>query len=150
MDFWNCYELTGLYPQLVSIIFSTCCTLISKPRFSLKMKPIDRCTVKFSPWNRMLLVLSWFRSGYSLRELARQWKISTMFCYRELRHLIPILLEKLRIIRLFGDEFLKLFPRPIGEFMVQWTALATAEIEYTQGKASTIEEINTFTLYPLR
>src|SRR3990167_5603481 len=78
----------------------------------------------------MLIVLSWFSSGYSLRELARQWKTSTMFCYREFRHLIPILLEKLRIIKLFGVEFLKLFPRPIGEFMVNGAVDCTCQRRY--------------------
>ena len=54
LSFFDLYSAVDLvnwsYLQLVSIIFSTC-TLICKARFSIKMKSINRCVVKYSPWN---------------------------------------------------------------------------------------------------
>ena len=113
VEFYNCYELTGLYPQLVSLLFEICCKEMKKPRLRATIKSTKKSKVKMTPWNRLLLVLSWIKSGVSLRQLARQWEASSMFCFKELRHIIPILLEKVRVIRLFDEKFLALFPRSI-------------------------------------
>ena len=65
-------------------------------------------------WNRLLLVLSWLRSGCSLFALAHQWKTSPTFCFREIRHVVPILNEKIKVIRMFDEKFLSLFPLRMG------------------------------------
>ena len=64
------------------------------------------------------MILSWFRSGFSLRSLANQWNTSVMFCFREIRHIIPILLQKIKVIRLFDEKFLKAFPYQLDEHPV--------------------------------
>ena len=118
VDFYNSYELTGLYPHLISLIFYTTCEDIIKPRYQVNHSPTIKRKNSFSPWNRLLLVLSWVRSGATMRNLARQWGTTVMFCSREIRHIIPILLQHIKVIRLFDEEFLKMFPVALGEIEV--------------------------------
>ena len=61
-----------------------------------------------------------------MRSLARQWGTTVMFCSREIRHIIPILLQHIKVIRLFDEEFLKMFPVSLGEIEVHGALDCTA------------------------
>ena len=107
VDFYNCYNLTGLYPQIISIIFHASCQDIQMAS--------ARGARTMTVWNRLLLVLTWMRSGSTLMALASQWSTSPTFCFRTIRQIIPILYEKVKVIKMFDEQFLKQFPMFIGE-----------------------------------
>ena len=109
--------MTGLYPKLISLIFEACCEEIVKPRINFYISENRKYSQveQLSTWNRLLMVLCYLRTGFSLRNLANMCNLSHVFCFRELRHIIPILLSKIRVIRLFDTSFLLQFPFPISD-----------------------------------
>ena len=72
-------------------------------------------TIKISPFERLFIVLTWLKSGCSQNELALLFNIDVQFIRRDIWHIIPILVEKIRLIHLFDEEFLLLFSHTIGD-----------------------------------
>ena len=120
ITFFNCYEYTGLYPRIVFKIVEICSDKIVLPRVNniielnrkanSKRKP--RKTIN-TPLERMLMVLYWIRFGCSLKEMGITFRVSKSFVFREIHHILPILVEKVNVISKFGNEFLAMFPIPI-------------------------------------
>src|SRR3990167_4463610 len=54
------------------------------------------------------------KSGTSIKFLAKAFGVSPSYLCREIVHIIPILFAKIRLIHLFDNKFLKLFPTLIG------------------------------------
>lgn len=118
MDFYNCYEATGLFPRLISLIFERTCVHICKPRqtnFSEEQTNSKIVQIVGRPWDRLILILVWLRIGSSIKKFSRQVGINCTFIFREILHILPILCEHIDIIHLFSWEFMELFPFKLGD-----------------------------------
>lgn len=96
--------MTGLYPRLVAIIYEETGPEIQKGRAYKKsilqrkesINSTGKC--KISAFYRLLMILTWIKTGYSFRFLGKMFGVSAAFLCREVEHILPILHQKIRTI----------------------------------------------------
>jgi len=102
---YNCYQLTGLHPNLMRIILGHV-----TPHLPLEEENF------LKPEERVLLVLHFIRSGHTETVVGKKFGVSPVDVSEEIHTIIPILFRKIRVIHLFGSSsFLQLAPQQIGE-----------------------------------
>ena len=69
---YDCYEATGLYPLFCRYDIQCCVRGYQKPRQTKFKTPegvIGRVSSTHAPWDRLMIVLLWLRSGFSTKDL---------------------------------------------------------------------------------